>query len=316
MKRSTTWLQTESHSLLIGVFCLSLLFGACSKKNNDHSAAKTKDSTITALPYGMDRTIIDSIWVDLDLDGSKEFVVTSQLTDAPKDPLFPDQFDRVEVFAKEGYHFKSLFVDPVESGVRLSFDDMTQNGTVDIIVSTDAGGNDPIASRGLNVYGFRTDGALTVLFYAQAGDPEIKDLNKDGTPEILVFGEYAGIMSHADMIGYTEGIYTFDGQAFTEENLSFTSYFDYHIGKKRAEYQKLKAAKRKDGEEQSAQLYRAFAAWLLWLSSKGVNTEIRRTWEAEKSFLMDKVSPVQYEDLDELISDLLSLSPPLSLNGK
>jgi hypothetical protein len=286
-----------------------VLAAGCGRKENPPAPQKPRLlSEGTFNPYDTARVIVDTIHVDLDKDGIPEFVVTSRDAALAPDPLLPKSFDRLEVFRYDTVRkaFTSFFIDPVESGSSVRFTDVTRRGLVEIVVTTNAGGNDPIASQGLSVFGSRADGRFAVIFYANSGAPQIRDLNGDRVPEILVTEEYWGVMSHDEAIAYTASVHSFDGNEFVENNLRFSAHFDAEIGRCRADYQRAKAAKGKSAADFSFDTYRAFTDWLLWLIAKGDLYELRKVWGAEKQFLSLRLSAEQYEDLDGLVQDSLA----------
>ncbi|MDH7515192.1 MAG: hypothetical protein QHI48_04880 [Bacteroidota bacterium] len=296
---------------LLPLFLAGLVFPGCGRHGSPAKEEAMLHETAAGpfRPYDSTRVIVDSIRMDLNRDGKSEFVVTSYDATMPWDPLLPARFDRLEIFTLDPRRggFRSAFVDPVENGASVSVEDVTKNGMLEIVVRTDAGGNDPIASTGLAVYGCRSDGSFTVLFVSTEGAPEIKDIDGDARPEILVTGQYWGVTPHADVLVFTAEIHRFDGEKFVEDNRAYAAYFDAEISRARAEYERLKSAKVQRDAEASERLYRAFASLALWVVAKGDLYGLRTLWNNERQMLAARLSQDQFDDLDGLVQDVLGM---------
>ncbi|MBL0173900.1 MAG: hypothetical protein IPP94_01330 [Ignavibacteria bacterium] len=296
-------------AIFVAGFAVVMFAAGCRKAEEPARAQRPRMlSEGTFNPYDTARVIVDTVRIDLDRDGISELVVTSRDKAIAPDPLLPKTFDRLEVFRFDTARkvFTTFFIDPVESGSAVTFTDVTRRGLAEIVVTTNAGGNDPIASQGMSVFGSKADGRFTIIFYANSGAPEIRDLNGDRVPEILVTEEYWGVMSHDEAIAYTASVHSFDGNEFVENNLRFSAHFDAEIGRCRAAYQRAKTAKGKSAADFSFETYKAFTELLLWLIAKGDLYEVRRVWGVEKQFLSLRLSAEQYEDLDGLVQDSLA----------
>lgn len=292
-----------------------LFFSSCGKRNDVGRAVPLGSLTGAQFqPYDESRTIIDSIAIDLNGDTVNEIILTSRDSHYPINPILPKVFDRLEVFALDTTSglYSSLFIDPIESGSQIQIRDITLNGKKEILIQTDLGGNDPITSQGLNIYGYRPDGRFTTLFFAQEGSPELRDLNGDGIPEILLSDEYRGLMSHSEGIGFIREIHAYDGDLFSQANGYFKKYFDVEIQQRRSEYLRLKNARVRDDDEQNVNLFRAFVAWLLWLNAKGDRIGIVKIWNGERPSLSNRFTPEIIDEIEDLVQDFLAQPNPIS----
>lgn len=256
--------------------------------------------------YDSSREIVDSIRIDLDRNGAPEFVVTSR--ERSGDSAGGARiFDRVEVFSIDPatQRFSSMFVDPVVSGTRIAFRELTKSRRMNVLIDTDAGGNDPVSSRGLNVYGYRSDGHFTILHYSDGGAPELRDLDGDGTIEILQTGEFWGMATRSEAITYTEAVYAFDGFSYVESNVAFTKYYDREIAARKSAYAKAKTRHKTADETAASALHRACAEWLVWIAAKHDLALLRRTWEGEKAYLRAALDQNHYEDLDDFVQTVI-----------
>lgn len=301
-------------SIVLTVLSL-FLFSSCGKKNEVGRAVPLGSLTGAQFqPYDESRSIIDSIATDLNGDGVKEIILTSRDSGYPVNPILPKVFDRFEAFALDTASglYASLFIDPVESGSQIQIRDVTLNGKKEVLIQTDLGGNDAITSQGLNIYGYRPDGRFTTLFFSQEGSPELRDLNGDGIPEILLSDEYRGLMSHAEGIGFIREVHAYDGDLFTPANSFFKKYFDAEIQQRRAEYLRSKNARVRDEEEHNLNLFRAFVAWLLWMNAKGDKVGVAKIWNAERPSLSNRFTAEVIDEIEDLVQDLLTQPESLS----
>lgn len=254
--------------------------------------------------------LVDSVRVDLDVDGRSELVVTTRDAAGPSAMLPGSAFDRIEVFVDSAGRWNSRFVDAVDAGVRLSFEDVARTGTVQVLVYTDGGGNNPIASRGLSIYGVR-DGRYGLWFYAQEGDPSVLDLDGDGVREVLLSGEYWGMMPHAEAISYTEIVYGFDGRAWVPANDLHRGWFDRQIAAREKSYRRALRARPEDVDAHAMDVHRAFAEWILWIAARGDLRAVQRVWTREQPILAEVLSEDQLDDLDIIVQDILEPPAPV-----
>jgi hypothetical protein len=254
--------------------------------------------------------LVDSVRVDLDVDGRSELVVTTRDAAGPSAMLPGSAFDRIEVFADSAGRWTSRFVDAVDAGVRLSFEDVARTGTVQVLVYSDGGGNNPIASRGLSIYGVR-DGRYGLWFYAQDGDPAVLDLDGDDVREVLLSGEYWGMMPHAEAISYTEIVYGFDGRAWVPANDLHRGWFDGQIAAREKSYRRVLRARPEDVDAHAMDVHRAFAEWILWTAARGDLRAVQRVWTREQPLLAEVLSEDQLDDLDIIVQDILEPPAPV-----
>ncbi len=284
-------------ALLVGLLWLT----GCGRTD----PASDADPSTTPRPIvGAGWELVDSVRVDLDVDGRPELVVTSRDAAGPSAMLPGAAFDRIEVFGDSAGRWSSMFVDAVDGGMRLSFEDLTRSGTVALLVYTDGGGNNPVASRGLSIYGLRK-GRIALQFYAQEGDPSVLDLDGDQVREVLLSGEYWGMMPHADGISYTEIVYAFNGEAWMPANDLHGAWFDRQITARRNVYRKLMRARVTDEDAHAIDVHRAFVEWILWAAARGDASAVQQIWSNEQNALARVLGEDQLDDLDIIVQDIL-----------
>ena len=80
---------------------------------------------------------------------------------------------------------------------------------------------------------------------------------------------------------------------------------DREIATRKNAYAKARSHRRVEDEASSVALYRACAAWLVWIAAKQDTAQLRRVWEGEKAFLRTAIDRSRYEDLDDFVQTVL-----------
>jgi hypothetical protein len=251
-------------------------------------------------------TLVDSLQADMTGDGVTEAILLSRSDSLSRDPLLHALFDRVDIYDSSRRPPLRLFFDVVEDGRRAETGDVTGDGIDDLIVETDAGGNNPITSRGMHLYGRNADGAVTLLFYVSAGAPELRDLNGDGVSEVLVSDQFWGMMAHSEVIVFTRDVYAFDGRAYAPANTAFSAYFEKNLNERMRRFEKEKALPHL-GDEARLRLYRRAADVLAWSFARGGAARAARLWRSEQQFLRGELFEEQYDDLSAFIDEVRTM---------
>lgn len=309
MKSAYHKTKAACFNFLLMTLALSLYECARQEKTAVPKPAVAVSPTKFVAPYDSSRAVVHTFKKDLGVRGSTFYVVTSKDTTIQTEAGYSIPFDRVEIFRFDSlkWKFESLLVDVFEYGRETEFRDLTNDGKEEIIVHRDAGGNDPVASCGLYVYGWTSDTTLDILFYNDDGNPRVQDIDGDHTQEIVVSGEFRGVMPHALVIPYTLGIHTFDGEKFTQNNLTYIVYFMKRIARAKKLYEKKKKKLIRQLNADDYPLYREFAEWIIWVSASG-NVQLAKTiWAREHAFLENRLPEEQFDDLDSFIIELDSV---------
>ena len=282
---------------------MGVYLSSCSK-NGDSS----KQDADTLAVYGdyqlhLDTSfvILDSILIDLSGDGTDEAMLTFGERALQDDPMTAGSFQRLQVFQYSDMDslYKPMFVDVFDYGSNFYFRDVLNTGNPEIVVEVDAGGNNPILSRGIHIYGYRNDNTFSLLFYSSGGNPEFEDLNDDGVQEILVTGEYWGTLERSESITFTEEIYAFNGTSYAYANSEFGGYFNANITQLERQYRKTKRSA-KSGDP-GGELYKATIELFLWVAAKGDAEGIDELWAKEKDLLRESIPFEQYNELQEFV---------------
>jgi hypothetical protein len=169
-------------------------------------------------------------------------------------------------------------------------------------VQVDAGGNDPIIAQGLHVYGLNNKGNLTLLFFSPNGAPVLRDLDNDGSREILVSDEFWGMMARSEVISFTREVYAYDGESYVSANDAFSHWFDAILKSRKRDYEKARGAS--ENEEGRSQLYTRAAEYLVWNLARGGATRLNTVWREEGSFLRQRLNDAQFGDLQTFVDDV------------
>ena len=254
--------------------------------------------------YEGSRDIVDSARVDFEGTGKQHIIIASRLLDGGEGSLSGSRFDLIEIFAVDtAGRPSSVFVDPVDNGASFRTEDLNRDGRLELLVSLNAGGNDPITSLGLMVYGLTDDGSFAPMFMSPTGAPEIRDLDGDGKKEILLSDVLYGMMAHSDAVGYTDGVYAFDGTAWTLANEKFTNYYQQQVTARRDAYMRLKRGSVRAADF-ATEIHSRLMDWLAWAYASGGIQQTRAAWNAERRFLEDVLAPEQIEELEAFVAEL------------
>ena len=296
--------RTMTVILVSTVFFAAALFVGCGDGERQQRAAGDASDSSTA-SNAVDfsgRVPVDSLRVDCTGDGTHELVVASRPDSLEEDPLLRGSFDRVDILSADSTASR-LFVDPVDYGRSMEAREITGDGVSDVIVHLDAGGNNPITSRGMHVYGLNDRDQVTLLFYTASGRPRLRDLDGDGDSEILLSDQFWGMVPHSEALGFTSQIYTYDNGMYVPARDRFEAYFAPILNAKRTAYEQLRRAP-VDGEEARSQLYLRMADYLAWSYARGGVNAAASLWRSERGFLRSALSAEQFEDLRTFVNDV------------
>ena len=299
---------------------------SCSEKNNkkestgssSKKAGEDKDKISSAgvkegsvdfrVEYYSPRKIYKIEKEDLNGDGNREIVVLSVIKDSGSVSDYYN-FDMMEIFSldKSREKYEKIFSDTVDYSEECRFESLAGDSTRQILVYTNAGGNDKIMSSGMFVYGMDREGKVNLIKYFDSGLPEIKDLNKDNTKQILIKDEYWGVMPHTEVIYYTKEIYIYENGNLLQSNQTFGEYYDKVINELKPRYYGLK--RKLDAGMQAVDLsyplYREALEVIVNYTAKGDMNELRKFWNEESDYLEKHIPGDEYTDMRDFIFKVL-----------
>jgi hypothetical protein len=281
---------------------LVLLLAACGGEDKQDADGRTAADSVSAATswVSADRVFVDSVRVDFLGNGTPLLIVASRLL--ADSVMRAGYFDRIEIFP-DVPGSRPLFTDVLEYGARWSVRDVTGDSLPECIVEVDAGGNAPMTSSGLHVYGKTAKGKITLIFFSPGGAPVLNDLDGDGSEEILVSDQYWGMMPHSEAVGFTKDIYAFDGARYVRANERFSSWFDRQIesARKAATVLRVKSAR---GEDVRDALYTSTVELLLWTWARGGSQAVQRFWKKESRELRTLLPEDYMDDLQAFVEDV------------
>lgn len=277
-------------------------------RDNISSAGVKEGSVDFKVEYFSPRKIFKIEKEDLNGDGNREIVVLSVIKDSGSASDYYN-FDMMEIFSldKSREKYEKIFSDTVDFSEECRFESLAGDSTKQILVYTNAGGNDVIMSAGMFVYGMNKDGKVNLIKYFDSGLPEIKDLNKDSSKQILIKDEYWGVMPHTEVIYYTKEIYIYENGNLIQSNQAFGEYYDKVLNELKPRYYGLK--RKLDAGMQAVDLtyplYKEALEVIVNYTAKGDMNELRKFWNEESEYLEKHIPGDEFTDMRDFIYKVL-----------
>jgi hypothetical protein len=244
--------------------------------------------------------LVDSFRVDFHGDSLPALVVTTRLLDDGTVPA--GGFDRIDIYAPASWN-RPVCTDILEYGIRSETRDITGDGLPELIVHVDAGGNNPVASMGMHVYGRGAAMKITQIFYSAEGAPVLRDLDNNGTMQILVSDQYWGMMPHSEAVLFTRDVHAFDGSRYVPATSAYAHWYAAEIAGRRKAFVALKN-RDAGGGEMREQLYSAAVELLVWTWAASGNAGVQQTWKKEARALRTLLPEQYYDDLLTFVEDV------------
>ncbi len=308
--------------ITILVFAAIMLF-SCSKQRGketekvpEQKEGKQKESLNSAgvkehgaelrIEYQKPRNIFKIEKEDLNNDSVKEIIVLSVSKDTADKYNDYYNFDMIEIFSldKSKGAYMKILSDTVDYSKSCSFVSMNDDGKKQILLETDFGGNDKIASRGMFVFAMNDSGKVNLVKYFDAGAPEIVDIKNDGKKEIIVSDLFYGVMPAVNAIDFVKEIYKFEGSKLVEENSKFGDFYGKKIDDLLEKYYGLKRKVEMGMQpvNMAYPLYREAAEVIVNYYAKGDIEGMKKFWNEEKESLRRNIPEDEFTDLNNFIS--------------
>jgi hypothetical protein len=302
-----------------------VLFFSCGKEKDDKTKSdieigdEKSSGGISArgvqfkIKYDKPRQIYKIESIDLNNNGKDEVVVLSVIKEKLKLD-FTDfyNFDMIQVFALDssGNNYVKILSDTVDYSVSCNFQDLQNDGRKQVLIKTNTGGNNPLASSGLFVYNMNVEDSLELIKYLDFGDPEVMDINNDGVDEIVVKDYYWGIMTHIDVINFVKDIYAMEKGELVRRNSAYEDFFDEKINEAKKEYDETKS-KIQSGIKIRPTEYPLYSeaveiAVNYWSKNDGDN--LKKFWDEEYSYLKSNLPEDQFIDLQNFVLRVVPLA--------
>ena len=265
------------------------------------------------IKYDKPRQIYKIESVDLDNNGKDEVVVLSVVKEESElDFTNFYNFDMLQVFTLDSSesNYTKILSDTVDYSVSCSFKDLRNDGYKQVIVKTNIGGNNVIASAGMVIYNMNKKDSIKLIKRIEYGDPEIMDINKDGVNEIVVQDYYWGILTHEDVINFVKDIYVMKDNDLERRNSDYKDFFDEKINEAQAKYKAIKQ-KIQSGVKISPTeypLYSEAVEVIVNYWSKEDSFNLKKFWDEEFSFLKNSLPEDQFIDLQNFVLNVIPIA--------
>jgi hypothetical protein len=280
-----------------------------SKEDKISSAGEKESGIEFNVQYSFPRKIYKIVKEDLNKDGSREIIVLSVLKDSAGNYNDYYNFDMMEIFSldKEKSKFKKIFSDTVDYSTEIMFEDLDKTGFRQILVKTNSGGNDEIASDGMFVFGMNEEGSVKLINYFDTGNPELKDLKNNGIKQILVSDEYWGVMPQVNVITFVKDIYSLENGMLVIKNSDYPEFYTEKIKELKERYYgvKRKVEMGMQLSDLSYPLYREALEVIVNCYAKGDMKELGLFWKEEKESLKKNIPQDEFTDLSNFVYKVL-----------
>jgi hypothetical protein len=281
-----------------------------------------RDSTRYNLPFPApqftpDRSLDTIMTVDFGA-GRAEYVVTSLSHDSGSYVPPGARADLLQIYRFDSLagRYSIIVQDTMQWAYDYQLRDVTGDRRADLIVIRNAGGNDIVATSGMNIYS--DDGGRTrPVFLSEAGNPELKPMERIPGETILIYDEFwPDFFSHAEAIPYVSDILAFRKGTFRSIRDEQPEYFrkiaQEHLTEYRTAHDSLAAitdttALAADSSEAdtsdadtSDPLFTSSALVMLNFRLAGASAALRSFWSTEQDFLQKHLSAEQFAELSAI----------------
>jgi hypothetical protein len=279
------------------------------QRDTPSSAGQKEITSEKDLNYGEGRKIYRIDKEDLNNDRRDELIVLSISSNNAEEQNSMSKFDMIEVFVLDsvrGKYVKNL-TDTVDFAVDAKYVDLGASGIKEIVVFTNSGGNNSLASEGMFIFGMDKDNSVRLIRYFDSGAPQITQAGKGGSQQILITDLFHGVMPMAYAVPYTGSIYEFEHNDLVLSNDKYPEYYDKKI---EVLVEKYKGLKRKvemgmQPVNLSYPLYREAAEVIVNYKAKGDMKGLRRFWEEERESLKKNIPADEFSDLSNYVKKVL-----------
>jgi len=302
------------------ILSAALIFTSCSKikdqtdsikidntsvKENISSAGVKENGVEFKVEYNSPRNVYKIEKEDLNNDGNKELIVLSILKDTINKFNYYFKFDMIEIFALNDVKtkYEKIFSDTVDYSDTCIFQSLANNNLKQILILTNAGGNDPISSEGMFVFNMSNNSKIYLVKYFEGGAPYIDSLNQDGKKQVIVQDRYWGVMPRSESIVYESEINEFENDSLKVKNSEFGEFYDKKIKVLKEKYygSKKKSEMGMQPNDMSFPLYREACEVIVNYFAKEDMKGLGSFWNEESSFLKSKLPPDEFTDINNFV---------------
>jgi hypothetical protein len=293
-------------------FALAIAVSGCFRHEQRTTGDGSTTGVATVLPNAaqpmqvrleMSRAL-DTVLVLEGGDGTVRTVVTSLDTALHRAPA-ASRLDLVQSFAwnPADSTWHPAPADSVLFGTRIDVRDVTGDTKPDLLIFTISGMiDDTIAGHGITVFAAHGSEWRPVLVLP-GGDPVLRDVDNNGTMEIVTRDAYSGVMPMTDAIVYESDVYSFDGQVFTSAKQRLPKFFEQSVTSAQEAYARIKTTVPVNApinDEFDFTLYGPCATVFVTLNAASDKAGKATFWNREKDYLSRMLPPSQFTDLEAL----------------
>lgn len=221
------------------------------------------------------------------------------------------------VYDPAAHGYRVAVADTLRWITAVSRRDLTGDGLAEIVVMSDAGGTDAVATRGVTIYA-PTQNGLRTLYSARNGDPSFAVDAVHGDQLVMVRNEiWPDFASHADAVEYISDVLAYRNGVFTSVRREHAGIFIDQANAALAEYGRLRpqfaADTLKPKPDSSATpdsltvtdslsdtvhpLFMKGALAMLSFGCAGQARSVRAFWASESDYLETRLPRVQFAEL-------------------
>lgn len=306
--------------VISGGYALTVLSG-CAEPEPDvdgdgADTAAVYDLTFPEPVFSESGRALDTLFaVDLDDDGRREYVVTSLQRERLTAP--DSRADLVEIYRYDtaSRSWAVVLTDSVLWSSSYELRELTGDRAPEVIVEVFAGGNDPVASRGMRVYSGH-GGTIRTLLTLDEGDPQLEMIGGEGRPVVVQHALiWPPMVPHVQAVPYVSDVLAFTGTGFESVRSRHAEYFreeaDMHL---KAYGESLKDAVVEEPEligengladvdVPNVDLFISAAGTVISLDQAGQSEALRSFWNREADTLRALLPEEQFDQLEELYAE-------------
>lgn len=306
------YLRFQSYSVT-ALFLVGCLAAACTSENSEekpiNNAAMNRTNPFT-LPAELATLKTDIRRIDLSKSGYEDALVTVY----PKDSMGASiGFEGLQIFEYDTTKkaFTPIYQEKFYYGKSLDVRDVDNDGTSEVCIKTDGGGNSAVASIGLTILK-KQQGKYRRVVNFEAGNPEIITLASKASSGKDTTGTVTAVLMNdeywPDYLPHTEAVTVVDSivvlaQTAEEANRLRVQFFDDHLAKAQQRYGEAKSVLKANRSEQAIWgVYSEAIAVLRLMSKSSQNPGMAAFISTERMYWRAMLPKRLQQALDDVFS--------------
>ncbi len=260
------------------------------------------DLSFTTPKFEPPRRLDTLMAVDLDGSGRVEYIVTSILDTGMVIPGTRADMIQIYRFDTAARGYRPVVQDEILGATELKLRDLTGDRVPELIVPLNSGGNDPIASNGVNIYS-GAGGAIRPIFQATHGDPTFTEIPGIGSAILLQDELWPSFASHAEAEPYPSDIFAVRNGRYISVRHEARGFLMKKADEQLARYRSARdsvAADTTVSYESGMALFSPAALTILLLQEAEARASLRSFWSSERDFLRSRMLDYQYDELESI----------------